>query len=106
MKLVRKRGPDALTVDPGAPLHVEEVSGEPLLRDQPAHLGIARVQPMSGPVERETVDYFGPAEPADPIFRFEHRACVAELPRAAEARQSSADDDGSPTPAHKHPPVP
>src|SRR5919201_3710401 len=100
MKLVGKRGPDALTVDPGAPLHVEQVSLEPPLGDQLAHLGIAGVQPVAGPIEGEAVDHFGAAEPADPVFRLEHRAAAAELTRAAEARQSAADDDRSPTPPH------
>ena len=106
MELVRKRGPNAFTVDPRAPLHVEQVSAQPAPGDQIAHLRIARVQPVAGPIEREAFDHFGAAEPADPVFGLEQRARAAELPRAREAGEAAADHDGSPTPAHKHPPVP
>src|SRR2546427_2925552 len=100
MKLVGKRRPHALAVDPRAPLDGHEVSGEQPLLDRLAHLRITRVQPVSGPVEREALDQIGAAEAPEPILRFEEDATVPELPRAGQAGQSAADDDGSPTPAH------
>ena len=51
MKLVGKRGPNSFTIDARAPLHLEQVSAEPAFLDQLAHLRIARVQPVPGPVE-------------------------------------------------------
>ena len=106
MELVGKRGPDAFTVDSGAPLDVEQISAQPMTGDQIAHLRIARVQPVAGPVEGEPLDHFGATETAHPVFRFEQRARASDLPRAGEAGKAAADHDGSPTRAHKHPPVP
>src|SRR2546430_15738326 len=107
MELVGKGRPDAFTVDPGAPLHVEQVPGEPPLLDRLAHLRIARVQPITGPVERKAVDHVRAAEPAQPILRFEQRATVAQLARAGQSGEAAAHHAGSPTPAHiRIPPAP
>src|SRR5712664_1728030 len=100
MELVGKGRPDAFTVDPGAPLHREQVPGEPPLFDRLAHLRIARVQPVAGPVEGKAIDHVRAAEPAQPILGFEQRATLAQLARAGQAGKAAADHDGSPTPAH------
>src|SRR3954469_2666935 len=106
MKLVGKRRPDPFTEDPGAPLHVDPVPREPALLDRLADLRIARMQPVTGPVERKSVDDVGAAQATEAVLRFEQRASVAELARAGHPREAAAHDDDSPTPAHKHPPVP
>src|SRR3954467_14636532 len=106
MKLVGKGRPHALTADPRAPFDRRQIAGEPALLDRLAHLRIARVQPVSGPIERKPLDLIGAAKAAKPVLRFEEDAGVSELQRTAQTSESAADDDGSPTPAHKHPPVP
>src|SRR6266436_8539184 len=106
MKLVGKRRPDAFTVDPRSPLDLQQIAGEPSLLDGLAHLRIARVQPVPGPVEGKSFDHFGAAKSAQTILRLEQRARLSQLEGARESGESAADDDGSPTPPHRHPPVP
>src|SRR6266478_3367810 len=106
MKLVGKRRPDAFTVDPRAPRDVHQISGKPPILDGLAHLWVARVQPVPGPVEGKSFHHVGAAKSAEPIFRLEQRAFLPQLERARESGESAADDDDSPTPPHKHPPLP
>src|SRR3954469_10713769 len=103
MKLVGKRGPDAFAVDARATLHVETVVAQPARRDQLAHLRIARMEPVPGPVEGEAVDQVGAAEAPQPVLGFEQRAARADLARAGHAGQPAAHHDGSPTRAHTLP---
>src|SRR6266446_1167018 len=102
MKLVGKRRPDAFTVDPRSPLDLQQIAGEPSLLDGLAHLRIARVQPVPGPVEGKSFDHFGAAKSAQAILRLEQRARLPQLEGARKSGESAADDDGSPTPPHRH----
>ena len=92
--LVGKFRPNALTVDERAPLDFEEVAAQPPLLDQRAHLGVARVEPVAGEVEGETLHHLGSHEAAHAILRLEQREARAELARTRQAREPAAGDHG------------
>ena len=67
------------------------VANEPA--DQVANLGAFHVKKVSREVERETAGAHGPAEAADPVFRFDqHVGPAVEMIGRAQAGETRADD--------------
>ena len=82
MVLVRKFGPDTLTMDERAPFDGEQVVAQPALLHDFAHVLVPRVKPVASEVERKAVDDFGARQAADAIFRLDQREAAAQLARA------------------------
>ena len=100
VELVGKCSPHTLAVDERAALHFEDVSRQPALGDELAHVRIAGMQPMAGPIEGKPRDLIGPHQPAHPILGLQDGEIRSQLARAGEAGEPSAHDDGLAGPGH------
>src|SRR5476649_1935806 len=99
IELVGEGRPAAFTIDERAALHLEQVSSQPRMLNELFHLRIARVQPVTRPVEGKTLHDVGAAEAAQAILGFYQESRGTQLARAREPGETPADDERASHPA-------